>query len=90
MDVKRERISHTLELIEISLPFHIALSFVSLLVICSVLDRMFGLEASSVIHAPKYLKLLTLELCLISVTMLLLFNTNLFCSFPQKHVVLVK
>ena len=56
MDVKRERISRILELGEILLSFQTGFSFVSTAVVCAILESISGLEPSSVITEPRYLK----------------------------------
>ena len=60
MDVTRERISCILELREILLSFH-GFSIVSAAVVCAVLESISGLEPSSVIPEPRYLKLVTIS-----------------------------
>ena len=57
MDVTRERISHILELREILLSFQTGFSLVNAAVVCAVLESISGLEPSSVIIEPRYLKL---------------------------------
>ena len=61
MDVTRERISHILELREILLSFQTGFSFVSAAVVCAILESISGLEPSSVISEPRYLKLVTVS-----------------------------
>ena len=56
MDVTRERISRILELREILLSFQTGFSLVSAAVVCANLDSMSGLEPSSIITEPKYMK----------------------------------
>ena len=58
----RERISRILELREILLSFQTGFSLVNAAVVCAILDRISGLEPSSVITEPWYLKLMTLKL----------------------------
>ena len=73
MDVTRERISRILELREILLSFQTGFNLVSAVVVRAVLESISGLEPSSVITEPRYLKLVTVSiLCpftLISVLM---------------------
>ena len=57
MDVTRERISRILELREILLSFQTGL--VNAAVVCAILESISGLEPSSVITEPRYLKLVT-------------------------------
>ena len=82
MDVTRERISRTLELREILLSIQTGFSLVNAAVVRATLEGISGLEPSSVITEPRYLKLVTvLSFCpftLISVLMpLLLFVIRL-------------
>ena len=57
MDVKKERISRILELREILLSFQTGFNLVIAAVVCAVLGSISGLEPSSVITEPRYLKL---------------------------------
>ena len=57
MDVTRECISHTLELREILLLFKTGFILVNAAVVCAILESISGLEPSSVITEPRYLKL---------------------------------
>ena len=59
MDVTRERISRILELREILLSILIGFSLVNAAVACAILQSNSGLEPSSVITEPTYLKLVT-------------------------------
>ena len=56
MDVTRERISLILELTEILLLFQTVFSLVNAAVVCAILESISGLELSSVITEPRYLK----------------------------------
>ena len=60
-DVTRERTSRILELREILLSFQTGLSLVNAAVVCAILESISGLEPSSVITEPKYLKLVTVS-----------------------------
>ena len=85
MDVTRERISRILELREILLSIQTSLSLVNAAVVCATLESISGLEPSSVITQPRYLKLVTVSnfspFTLISVLMpLVLFVTSLVFS----------
>ena len=60
MDVTREHISHILELREILLSFQLV-SILSMLFVCAILESISGLEPSSVITEPRYLKLVTVS-----------------------------
>ena len=82
MDVTRECISNILELREILLSIQTGFSRVNAAVVCAILESISGLEPSSVITEPRYLKLVTVSsLCqftLISVLMpLVLFVISL-------------
>ena len=61
MIVTRERISRILELREILLSIQIGFSLVSAAVACAILQSNSGLEPSSVITEPSYLKLVTVS-----------------------------
>ena len=61
MDVTRERISRILELREIFLSIQIGFSLVNAAVACAVQESISGLEPSSVITGPRYLKLVTVS-----------------------------
>ena len=57
MNVTRECISRILELREILLSFQTGFSLVNAAVVCALLESISGLEPSSVIVEPRYLKL---------------------------------
>ena len=57
LDVTRERISRIFELREILLSFQTGFILVNAAVVCAILDSISGLEPSSVIIDPRYLKL---------------------------------
>ena len=61
MDVTRERISRTLELREIFLSFQTGFNLVNVAVVCAILESISGLEPSSDITEPRYLKLVTVS-----------------------------
>ena len=65
MDVTRECISYILELREILLSFQTGFNLVNASVVCAVvcaiLESISGLEPSSVITEPRYLKLMTVS-----------------------------
>ena len=61
MEVTRERISRILELREILLSIQIGFSLVNAAVACAILESILGLESSSVITEPRYLKLVTVS-----------------------------
>ena len=58
MDVTRERIN-ILELREIVLSFQTGFNLVNAAVVCAILKSILGLEPSSVITEPRYLKNVT-------------------------------
>ena len=61
MDVTRECISCILELREILLSFQSGFSLVNVVVVYAILESISGLEPSSVITEPRYLKLVTVS-----------------------------
>ena len=61
MDVTRERVSRILELREILLSIQTGFSIVNAAVVCAILESISGLEPSSVITEPRYLKLVTVS-----------------------------
>ena len=61
MDMTRERISLIFELTVVFLSFHKGFNLVSAAVVCAILTSISGLEPSSVIINPKYLKLVTVS-----------------------------
>ena len=82
MDVTRELISHILELSEILWSIQTGFSLVNAAVVCAILESSSGLEPSSVITEPRYLKHVTVssfcQFTLISVLMpLVLFVISL-------------
>ena len=85
MDVTRERISRILELREILLSIQTGFSLVNAAVAWAILESISGLEPSSVITEPRYMKLVTVSsfcpFTLISVLMpLVLFVISLVFS----------
>ena len=67
MDVTRKRISRITELRKILPSFQTGFNLVNAAVVCDILDSISGLEPSSVITEPRYLKLVTVSsfnLCL--------------------------
>ncbi|WP_293650956.1 hypothetical protein, partial [Thiolapillus sp.] len=82
LDVTRERISRILELRKILLSIQTGFSLVNAAVVCAILESISGLQPSSFITEPKYLKLVTVSsfcaFALISVLMpLVLFVISL-------------
>ena len=73
MDVIRERISHILELREILLSIQSGFSLVNAAVVCAILESISGLEPSSVITEPRYLKLVIV---------------SIFCQFTLIYVLM--
>ena len=61
MGVTRERISRVLEPREILLSFQTDFSLVSAAVVCAIPESISGLESSSAITEPRYLKLVTVS-----------------------------
>ena len=61
MDVTKERISRILELREILLSFQTGFILVNAAVVCAILASISGLEPSSAITEPRYLKLVTVS-----------------------------
>ena len=59
MDVTRERISRIFELREILLSIQTGFSLVNATVACAILESISGLEPSSVVTEPRYLKIVT-------------------------------
>ena len=57
MDVTTDHISRILELREILVSFQTGFSLVNVAVVCAILESISGLESSSVITEPRYLKL---------------------------------
>ena len=85
MNTTRERTSRILELREILLSFQTGFNLVNAAVACAILESISGLEPSSVITEPWYLKLVTISsfcpFTLISVLMpLALFVISLVLS----------
>ena len=81
----RERISRILELREILMSFQTGFNLVNAAVVCAVLESISGLEPSSVITEPRYLKFVAVSsfrpFTLISVLMpLVLFVISLVFS----------
>ena len=92
MDVTRERISRILELREILLSLQTGFSLVNAAVACAILESISGLDSSSVITEPRYLKLVTVStfcpFTLISVLMpLVLFCHQLGLLSTDLHAV---
>ena len=54
--MRRERISHILELREMLLSFQTGFNLVNVAVVCAILESISGLGPSSVITEPRYLK----------------------------------
>ena len=61
MDVTRECISYILELREILLSFQTEFQLVNAAIVCAILESISGVEPSSVITEPRYLKLVTVS-----------------------------
>ena len=61
MNVTRECISHILELREILMSFQTSFNLVNAAGVCAIWESISGLEPSSVITEPRYLKLVTVS-----------------------------
>ena len=61
MDVTRERIRLILELRETLLSIQTGFSLVNAAVVCAIRESISGLEPSSVVTEPRYLKLVTVS-----------------------------
>ena len=61
MDVTRKLISRILELSEVLLSFQSGFNLVDAAVACAILESIPGLESSTVITEPMYLKLVTVS-----------------------------
>ena len=61
MDVTKEHISRILELREILLPIQTVFSLINAAVVYAVLESISGLDPSSVLTEPRYLKLVTVS-----------------------------
>ena len=64
MDVTRERISRILELRDKLMSFQTGFNLVNAAVVCAILESISGVEPSSVITEPRYLKLVSVHLFL--------------------------
>ena len=86
LDVTRERINRILELREILLSFQTGFNLVNAAVAFAILESISGLEPSSVIIEPRYLKLVTVSsfcpFTLISVLMPLVLFVP---AWPSQH-----
>ena len=59
MDVTSEHISRILKLRKVLLSFRTGFNLVNDAVVCAILESISGLEPSTVITEPRYLKLVT-------------------------------
>ena len=59
MDVTREHIGRILELRVILLSIQSGFSLVNAAVVCAILESISGLEPSSIVTEPRYLKIVT-------------------------------
>ena len=78
MDMAWERISLILELMVMFFSFQMAFSLVTAAVVWAILDSTSGLDSSSDILAPRYLKLRTVFSVLLSMVMSVLMPLVLF------------
>ena len=85
MNVTRERFSCILELSKILPSFRTGFNLVNAAVVCAVLESISGLQPSSVITEPRYLKLVTVSsfcpFTLISVLMPLVLSS----AWSSRH-----
>ena len=88
-DVTRERISRILELREILLSFQTGFNLVNAAVICAVLESISGLEPSSVITEPRYLKIVT-DITELTETKRLKYYYYYHYYYHRRHSLLVK
>ena len=84
MDVTRKHISRILELREMLLSFQNGFNLVNAAVVCAILESISGLEPSSLITAPRYLKLVTVASFY---PFTLIFNLRILC---EKYLQLSK
>ena len=59
VDVTGEHVSHILELRKILMLFQTGFNLVNAAAVCNIMESTSGLEPSSVITEPRYLKLVT-------------------------------
>ena len=78
MDMARECISLTLELMAMFLSFQITFSLVTAAVVWAILESTSGMDPSSDTIAPRYLKLHTVSSFLLSTVMSVLMPLVLF------------
>ena len=90
--VTRECISGILELREMLLLFQTGVNLVSAAVVCAILESISGLEPSSVITEPRYLKLVTVSifcpftLIFVLMPLVLLVLRYILANFRQLHI----
>ena len=91
IDVTRERMSRIFELRIILLSFQTGFNLVNAAVVCAILESISGLEPSSVMTEPRYLKLVTVSsfcpFTLISVLMPLVVFDQLGLLSTDLHTV---
>ena len=79
MDLTREPNSRILELREIPLSFQTGFYLANAAVVCAILESISGLEPSSVITEPRYLKLMTVSSFCLFYFNLCLDDTGVVC-----------
>ena len=85
-DVTRERISCILEVREILLLFWTGFNLVNAAIVCAILESISGLELSSVITDPRYLKLLTVShLCPLTLIYVFIPPVFMSLSLSSRH-----
>ena len=86
MDVTREHTRRILQLREILLSFQICFNLVNATAVCAVLESISGLEPSSVITEPRYLKLVTVSsFCPFTLSDLCVDATGVVCHQLGHH-----
>ena len=83
-DVTRERIRRILKLREILLSFETGFNLVNAAVACAILESISGLEPSSVISEPRYLKLVTVS-SFCPFTSICVDATGVVCQWREYH-----
>ena len=89
MDVTRKRASRVFELKEVVLSFQTGFSLVNAAVVCAILQSISGLDPSSVITEPRYLKLVTVSsfcpLTSVSLSSMIVLQPPLLCEGWGGH-----
>ena len=86
VDVTRESIGHILELREILLSIQTGFSLVNAAAVCAILESILGLEPSSVVTEPRYLKLVTVSsFCLFTLISVLMPLVLFVIAWSSRH-----